>query len=101
MPVIHLETIIHAPRQVCFDLMRDVEAHMGSTAATQERAVAGRMSGCFELGDLITWEARHFGLRLPMTVRVTRCEPPEVFVDEMVSEIGRAWRGERVWISAA
>jgi ligand-binding SRPBCC domain-containing protein len=85
MPAIHLETLIEAPREVCFDLMRDVDAHIASTAGSGERAVAGRTTGLFETGDTVTWEARHLGIRHRMTVRVTRCEPPELFVDEMVS----------------
>jgi ligand-binding SRPBCC domain-containing protein len=29
-------------------------------------------------------EARHFGVRQRLTVRVTRCEPPRLFEDEQV-----------------
>src|SRR5712692_1454163 len=35
MPTIHLETLIAAPIDRCFDLMRDVDAHIRSTAGTQ------------------------------------------------------------------
>ncbi|HEX9482720.1 MAG TPA: hypothetical protein VF927_11520, partial [Solirubrobacteraceae bacterium] len=32
--------------------------------------------------DSVTWEGRHFGLRLRQGSTITRFEPPHVFVDE-------------------
>jgi len=84
VPTIHLETLIAAPIGRCFDLMRDVEAHLRSTAKTHERVVAGRTSGLFEAGDEVTWEATHLGVRQRLTIRITRCEPPVLLEDEMV-----------------
>ena len=43
------------------------------------------MQGLFELGDSVTWEARHFGVRLRQGSTITRSEPPHVFVDEGTS----------------
>ncbi|HEX8748157.1 MAG TPA: SRPBCC family protein [Pyrinomonadaceae bacterium] len=83
MPVIRLETFIHAPVAVCFDLSRDVEVHMASTAETGERAVAGVTSGMMELNDEVTWEAKHLGVRQRLTSRITALERPRMFVDEM------------------
>jgi hypothetical protein len=40
VPVIRIETFIQAPPEQCFDLARNVEAHVASTAATGERAVS-------------------------------------------------------------
>ena len=84
MPLIHIETFIAAPIQRAFDLMRDAETHVRTTAQTRERSVSGRTTGLFELGDEVTWEAVHFGIRQRLTVRITRCEPPHVFEDQMV-----------------
>ncbi len=61
MPTIHLETIIRAPIDRCFDLMRNVEAHTLSTSKTHERAVAGKKSGLLTAGDEVTWGAVHLG----------------------------------------
>jgi ligand-binding SRPBCC domain-containing protein len=83
MPVIRLETFIRAPLEVCFDLARDVEVHMASTAGTGERAVEGVTSGVMELDDEVTWEARHLGVRQRLTSRITAMERPGMFVDEM------------------
>jgi ligand-binding SRPBCC domain-containing protein len=82
---IRVETLIKAPIERCFDLARSVEAHIDSTSKTAERVVAGKTEGLFELGDSVTWEGRHFGLRLRQGSMITRSEPPHVFVDEGVS----------------
>jgi ligand-binding SRPBCC domain-containing protein len=81
--VINLETLIQAPPAVCYALKLDVQLHVSSTQQTQERIVAGRTSGRLELGELITWEARHLGVRQRLTVQVTAAEPPWHFRDEM------------------
>lgn len=83
MPVIRLETIIHAPPEVCFDLALDVEVHTASVAASGERAVAGVITGRMALGDWVTWEATHFGVRQRLTAVITECDRPRCFVDEM------------------
>jgi ligand-binding SRPBCC domain-containing protein len=36
------------------------------------------------LGDTVTWEATHFGVRQRLTARLTRFERPRLFEDEMV-----------------
>lgn len=83
MPVIKLETFVRAPVEVCFDLSRDVEVHMASTAETGERAISGVTSGLMELNDEVTWEARHLGVRQRLTSKITALERPRMFVDEM------------------
>jgi ligand-binding SRPBCC domain-containing protein len=81
--IINLETYIQAPPGVCYALKLDVQLHVSSTQQTQERTVAGRTSGRLELGELITWDARHLGVRQRLTVQVTAAEPPWHFRDEM------------------
>jgi ligand-binding SRPBCC domain-containing protein len=84
MAQIHLQTFIQADIQTCFDLARDVDVHKLSATQTNERAIAGRTSGLCELGDTITWEARHFGIRQHLTIEITRMEPPHCFEDKML-----------------
>jgi ligand-binding SRPBCC domain-containing protein len=84
MPLIVLETDIRAPRARCFDLARSVDAHLASTHQTGERVVAGRTQGLLELGEEVTWEGVHLGLRQRLTAKVTMLEPPGRFVDVMV-----------------
>jgi hypothetical protein len=57
MTTIVVETRIAAPIELCFDLARDVDAHLKTSSSTGERAVAGEISGLLELGDVVTFEA--------------------------------------------
>lgn len=41
MPTIYYEIYIEAPRSICFDLARNVDVHLETTAHTKEKAVAG------------------------------------------------------------
>lgn len=84
MPVIRLETTVRAPIELVFDLSRDIDAHLASAAHTGERAVGGVTSGLVKLGDEVTFEARHFGVRWRLASRIVVCEPPRLFVDEML-----------------
>jgi ligand-binding SRPBCC domain-containing protein len=81
---VELETTIAAPPERCFDLSLGVELHLESTAHTGERVVDGVRSGTLALGDEVTWEARHFGRRRRMSVRISAWDRPLHFRDEMV-----------------
>ncbi len=85
MSVIALATVIRAPRERVFDLARSIDAHQDTTSSTEERAVAGVTHGLIGMGDEVTWEARHFGVRQRLTVRVTAFDRPKHFQDIMVS----------------
>ncbi len=85
MPIIHLETFIRAPVEICFDLSRDVDVHTASTSITNERAIAGVTHGMMQLGDEVTWEATHLCVRQRLTSRITAFERPRMFTDEMQS----------------
>src|SRR5690348_16485920 len=52
--------------------------------ATNERAVAGVTSGLIGLGQEVTWEARHFGVRWHLTSRITAYKRPRYFQDTMI-----------------
>lgn len=84
VPVISVETRIAAPMTRCFDLARDVGAHALTSDFTNERIVGGRTSGLLQLGDTVTFEAVHLGLRRRLTARIVEIDPPHRFVDEMV-----------------
>ena len=91
MPRIHLVTDIAADPQAVFDLAVDVDVHMASTAPSNERAVAGVTTGRMALHDTVTWEARHFGIRWRVRSRITECDPPHRFVDDMESGPFARW----------
>ncbi len=83
VPIIKTDMFIYAPREICFDVARDIDIHTESTSQTSERAVAGITSGLIGLNETVTWEAIHFGIKQNLTVRITELEFPVRFVDEM------------------
>lgn len=84
MAIIRLETYINAPIERCFDLSLSVDLHRHSVAHTHERPVAGVTSGVMKLGDTVTWEAMHFGIKQHLTSKITAYERPYRFTDAMV-----------------
>lgn len=84
MPLIILETKIKAPIESVFDLSRSIDQHVRSMDHTNERAVAGKTSGLIEQGQEVTWEARHFGIKQNLTVRITEMDKPNSFTDVMI-----------------
>jgi len=84
MAVIQLSTKIFAPVAVCFDLSRSIDTHIESMAHTRETAIDGVTSGLINLGETVTWKARHFYLDFKMTIKITEFDYPNFFVDEMV-----------------
>ena len=84
MPVIELITRIRCPIEIAFDLSRSIDLHEVSTAHTKEKAVEGRTEGLIELGETVTWEATHFGIRQRLTSKITEYSRPSHFRDSMV-----------------
>ena len=97
MTVIRLETLVTAPPHRCFDLSLSVDVHLTSAAATNERVVSGPATGILSAGDSITWEARHFGRRWHLTVRITAYDRPQMFRDEMVDGPFRRMRHDHLF----
>ena len=91
MASFRIVTVIAAPIRVCFDLARDIDFHTRSMARTGERAVAGRTSGLIGLGESVTWEARHLGVRQRLTSRITAFDRPTHFRDEMTAGAFRSF----------
>jgi ligand-binding SRPBCC domain-containing protein len=85
MPIIKLETVIHAPVERVFDLARCIDLHAESLSHTNEKAIAGITKGLINLGETVTWEATHFGFKQNLTSIITVCEKPFRFSDAMVS----------------
>ena len=94
MTVIHLSTNIDCDVARCFDLARSVDVHIKSASKTRERAIAGRSSGLCEAGDVIVWEAIHFGITQRLTVQITKMEKPFFFEDRMIDGAFKSMRHE-------
>ena len=83
MHTIQIVTWIAAPPERCFDAARDLDLHQRSMAHTGERAIAGRTSGLIEMGEDVTWRARHFLVTQHFTSRITAFDRPRHFQDSM------------------
>lgn len=94
MTQIELTTHINAPIERCFDLAKSIDLHIESTKQTGEQAIAGRTTGLIQLGESVTWRARHFGIRQTLTSKITELEYPNHFTDEMVSGAFKSFRHE-------
>jgi ligand-binding SRPBCC domain-containing protein len=95
---IELTTTINAPVQRCFDIARDIDVHVASTKHTGEQAIAGRTSGLIELGETVTWRAKHFGIWQNLTSIITDFNSPHFFADEMVAGAFKSFRHEHYFI---
>jgi len=80
------------PPDRLFNLARSIDAHLDSQADAGEQAVAGVTMGLIGAGQEVTWRARHFGVPIRMTSRLTSMEFPERFVDEQVRGPFKAFR---------
>lgn len=101
MPVIELSLHVAAVPEICFDLARSVDAHVRSTASTGERAVGGKVTGLLELGDEITWRARHLGVSQELTSRITAYDRPRHFRDTMVRGAFACFQHDHFFTAAA
>jgi len=97
MTQIELSTPINAPVEHCFDLARSIDLHLDSMKHTGEKAIAGRISGLIELGETVTWQAKHFGVRQTLTSKITEFKYPDYFTDEMVSGAFKSFRHEHLF----
>nr|WP_321223744.1 SRPBCC family protein [uncultured Psychroserpens sp.] len=99
MAIIKIKTHISADIQTCFDLSRNIDFHKISMEQSNEKAIAGKTSGLIGLGEWVTWEAKHFGIKQQLTSKITEYESPNKFVDEQVKGAFKSFRHEHVFIS--
>jgi len=83
MPVIEIEVTIQAPVERCFDLARNVNVHTETVSRTREKVIetSARLLNC---GDIVTWEAVHFGIRQRLTAKIIEMNRPFQFTDIQV-----------------
>lgn len=84
MLTIRVETSIDAPPESVFDVARSISVHAESMRWTGERIVECPPHDLLELGDTITFEGIHFGVRQQLGGKITELARPERFVDTMV-----------------
>ncbi|WP_281886605.1 SRPBCC family protein [Paenibacillus sp. YYML68] len=85
MIVVKTEIVVNAPIELCFNLSRDIELHTRTVwKHTSEKAIDGVTSGKIGLGEFVTFQATHLGIRQKLTSQIVEYERPKKFVDQMV-----------------
>jgi ligand-binding SRPBCC domain-containing protein len=97
MPFIEINTFINAPIEKCFDLARSIDLHLDSMAKTKEKAIAGRTSGLIELGETVTWRAKHFWIWQNLTSKITAFNFPNSFTDEMITGVFKSFKHQHLF----
>lgn len=87
-----METFIPRPIDVVFRASLDVDLHQLSMKASGEHIVGGVTHGVMQLGDTVTWRAKHFGIWWTMTSKITSMTKPSNFVDEQIQGPFRSFR---------
>ncbi len=80
-------TIVNAPIDRCFDLARSVEVHLAGNTHWGEQTVAaaGVTTGLIDLGQCVTWRAKHFAVWQRLTSEIVAMDRPAYFQDAMIS----------------
>jgi ligand-binding SRPBCC domain-containing protein len=97
MSEIYLKTIIKAEIQKVFDLARDIDLHQKSTSKTQEKAIAGRISGLIEENETVTWRAKHLGVYQTHTSTIISMEKPYQFTDIMLKGTFKSLKHQHIF----
>lgn len=98
MPKIQISTKIKAPKEICFDLSRSIDLHQVSMKQTNEKAIAGRTGGLIEMGEEVTWQATHFGIKQRLTAKITRFDFPNSFRDKMVKGAFKKFTHDHIFL---
>jgi len=68
--------VVRAPRWLCYDLVRSVEAHAVAVPWIRARAEAGKTSGLLHEGDRVQWSAVYLGIRFRLWIGVAGYDWP-------------------------
>jgi ligand-binding SRPBCC domain-containing protein len=84
LPRIITTVEINAPIERAFDLSRSIDFHAYTQSNRGEKAIDGRTSGLINIGETVTWRARHFNISQKLSVKITKFERPYSFRDTMI-----------------
>jgi len=97
MPLIEIHTLVNADAKTCFDLARNIDVHQQSLKQSDEKAIAGKISGLIGLGEWVSWEGKHLGFVQHLTSRITEFDSPNYFVDEMVYGAFKSFKHKHIF----
>lgn len=92
MPNIIIETVINSDIETCFNLARSIEVHEQSFKFSKEKAIAGKTSGLVNLGDWVSWEAKHLFFVQHLTSKITAFELNKSFTCVMIFGVFKTFK---------
>jgi ligand-binding SRPBCC domain-containing protein len=84
LPRIITTVEINAPIERTFDLSRSIDFHAYTQSNRYEKAISGRTSGLINIGETVTWRAKHFNISQKLSVKITKFNRPYSFRDTMI-----------------
>jgi hypothetical protein len=84
LPRIITTVEINAPIERAFDLSRSIDFHAFTQSSRDEKAIDGRTSGLINVGETVTWKAKHFNISQKLSVKITKFDRPYSFRDTMI-----------------
>ncbi len=99
MPTINLTTEINSTIEICFDISLSVDLHKQSMQHTKEDAIAGKKSGLLAMNDIVTWQAKHFGITQYLSIKISNYNRPFIFRDEQTKGIFNYFRHDHLFES--
>ena len=97
MTTLNLYTEIKVPRNIVFDLARNIGVHQNSASSTNEKAIGGITAGLININETVMWRGRHFGLYLTHKSLITAMILYDNFVDEMQAGHFKSFRHEHIF----
>ena len=87
MQTIRLLTWVDAPVERCFQLSLSVALHCDAACVAGEKAISGVTEGLMGPGEQVTWQGKHYGLKLKHTSLIDGWRPYSYFRDVMVDGV--------------
>ena len=97
MTQIKTSTTIKAPIEIVFNNCRNIDIHQYSASKTNEKAIAGRISGLINKGESVTWKGKHFGIYIQHESIITEMDFPTYFVDEQLKGHFKSFKHQHIF----
>ncbi len=98
MAKIIISTYINAPIELVYDNSRSIDLHIISSSNTKEKAIDGITSGLINLGETVTWRAKHLGFFFTHKSKITAMSQPYYFTDTMTKGAFLSFNHEHIFI---
>lgn len=89
---------INAALPIVFDLCRSIDMHMISTKGSNEKAIAGTITGLIQKNETVTWQAKHLFKTRTFKSVISAMQPYHYFKDEMLAGDFKTFKHEHFFV---